>query len=230
MANKGILYVMTTIVDGIVKIGKTGSDNFENRMSYLEKNGYANMPGLRRNFAIEVEDYDKKEKLLHNTFEAGRAANTELFAADINRVKELMAALDGKIVYPKTASKEAEFVAASDAVQETKDKFLIPDGVYTLNSKKTNFGPVNATMKVEDHKFTVLAGSTCCPISMKNPPAIRINANVEDDKLIEDVECSSPSTASTVVLGSSSDGWKIWKNEKGESIDVYRTKAAEEDD
>lgn len=38
--SRGIIYVMTTVVDGLVKIGKTGCDNFEQRMTYLENNGY----------------------------------------------------------------------------------------------------------------------------------------------------------------------------------------------
>lgn len=30
--SRGIIYVMTTVVPGLVKIGKTGSSNFEQRM------------------------------------------------------------------------------------------------------------------------------------------------------------------------------------------------------
>lgn len=39
---------------GLIKIGKTGNDQFENRMRFLENNGYANITGLKREFAIEV--------------------------------------------------------------------------------------------------------------------------------------------------------------------------------
>ena len=35
---KGIIYLMTTVVPGLVKIGKTGTDQFENRMKFLESN------------------------------------------------------------------------------------------------------------------------------------------------------------------------------------------------
>lgn len=48
---KGIIYVMTTVVPGLIKIGKTGTDNFENRMYQLERNGYFNVVGLKRKFA-----------------------------------------------------------------------------------------------------------------------------------------------------------------------------------
>lgn len=52
---KGVIYVMTTVVPGLVKIGKTGTDNFEKRMYQLERNGYFNVVGLKREFAIEVD-------------------------------------------------------------------------------------------------------------------------------------------------------------------------------
>ena len=34
---RGIIYVMTTVVPGLIKIGKTGTDNFESRMYNLER-------------------------------------------------------------------------------------------------------------------------------------------------------------------------------------------------
>ena len=52
---KGIIYLMTTVVSGLIKIGKTRNDQFENRMRSLESNGYANITGLKREFAIEVD-------------------------------------------------------------------------------------------------------------------------------------------------------------------------------
>ena len=51
---KGIIYLMSTVVPGLIKIGKIRIDQFENRMSFLEKNGYANIAGLKRKFAIQV--------------------------------------------------------------------------------------------------------------------------------------------------------------------------------
>lgn len=41
--SKGIIYVMTTVVPGLVKKGKTGSENYEKRMYNLEHNGYATL-------------------------------------------------------------------------------------------------------------------------------------------------------------------------------------------
>ena len=51
---KGIIYLMVTVVPGLVKIGKTGLDNFDTRMRALEKNGYANVTGLKRNLLLKL--------------------------------------------------------------------------------------------------------------------------------------------------------------------------------
>lgn len=58
---KGIIYLMATAVSGLIKIGKTGTGSYEERMRNLEKNGYCNVAGLKRFFAIELDDYEDKE-------------------------------------------------------------------------------------------------------------------------------------------------------------------------
>ena len=73
---------MTTAVSGLIKIGKTGARNYPERMRFLEANGYYNVAGLRRFFAIELEDYDDKESLLHEIFSKHQVGNSELFALD----------------------------------------------------------------------------------------------------------------------------------------------------
>ena len=66
---RGIIYMMTSVVPGLIKIGKTGKENFESRMYNLERNGYSNVTGLKRAFAIEVDDFDEKERLLDDIFD-----------------------------------------------------------------------------------------------------------------------------------------------------------------
>ena len=56
---KGIIYIMPTAVSGLVKIGKTGTSNYPERMRALEANGYYNAAGLKRFFAIELDDSDE---------------------------------------------------------------------------------------------------------------------------------------------------------------------------
>lgn len=106
---KGIIYLMTTAVTGLIKIGKTRSAQYQERMRNLESNGYYNVVGLKRAFAIEVDDYEDKEKLLHEIFSKHQIANSELFALDLDMVKKLLFAFEGKIVFPKETNKEKGF-------------------------------------------------------------------------------------------------------------------------
>lgn len=116
---------MTTVVDGLVKIGKTGTSNFESRMYNLEHNGYANVTGLKRKFAIEVEDYDEKEGLLDTIFEKSNVPGTELFAIDVDLVIQLLSSFEGIVIYPKAEKKDRIFDEATDKVEkkaEPRDK------------------------------------------------------------------------------------------------------------
>lgn len=126
----GVLYVMSTIVPGLVKIGKTTTDRFDSRMYTLERNGYNNVTGLRREFAIEVERYGEKERMLADIFAKARVPGSELFALDINLAIELLASFEGRQIYPKTSteSKSKVFDDAAKNHQENTDIQCIPDG------------------------------------------------------------------------------------------------------
>lgn len=106
---KGIIYLMSTAVSGLVKIGKTGTANYQERMRFLEANGYYNTAGLKRYFAIELEDYDDKENLLHEIFSKHQVGTSELFALDQDLIRQLLLSFDGKIIYPEIVNKEKEF-------------------------------------------------------------------------------------------------------------------------
>lgn len=106
---KGVIYIMTTAVAGLIKIGKTGTKNFNERMRFLEANGYYNVVGLKRFFAIELEDYDEKEALIHEIFSKHQVDGSELFALDSELVQQLLLAFDGKVVFPENTNKEREF-------------------------------------------------------------------------------------------------------------------------
>lgn len=219
---KGIIYCMTTIVPGLVKIGKTGTDNFEQRMYNLERNGYVNVVGLKRRFAIEVEDYDEKEILIHELFSKSNVPNTELFAVDSELVVQLLSSLEGRQIFPKSISKEEVFNAATDEIQKDLDKAnkrLIPDGIYYISEKN-----IKATMRAENGKFIVIKGSQCLPCNKDWMPESRKNAKIENGILMEDVECKSPSTAGWIVLGNANNGWLTWKTEDGKLIDAFRKK------
>ena len=102
---KGIIYITITSVTGLIKIGKTRTDQFENRMTALEQNGYWNVSGLKRFFAVEVEDYDEKEKLLHTIFSKSQVDKSELFALNKDLAKEILESFGGKQIYPKIEEK-----------------------------------------------------------------------------------------------------------------------------
>jgi len=217
---KGIIYVMTTVVPGLIKVGKTGTNNFESRMYTLEHNGYSNVVGLKRYFAIEVDDYDEKELLIDEIFSKSRLENTELFALDVNLVVQLLSSFEGKQIYPKESSKEEVF----DEATSNREKYLVPDGIYTFSRKVKGIGAVKASMRVEKGVFTVLAGSECVPCDPKKKISIRDKAEIKNGILQKDVAANSPSLAAILVLGMSANGWVTWKDSKGRYIDHYRRK------
>ncbi len=229
---KGIIYVMTTAVPGLIKIGKTGSNNFEQRMYNLEHDGYRNVTALKRSFAIEVEDYDEKESLLHTIFEKSRLADTELFAIDVNIVIQLLSSFDGNMIYPISETKDEVFDTAAD---NSKGK-LIPNGKYTFErKKKSDNKTVKATTVIQNGSWTLLKGSVLG--ITENPGVSKIAKKTRNNmpldskgRLLEDFELGecSPSFAGVVVMNAANDGWLDWKNENGEPVDIYRIKETEE--
>ena len=222
---KGIIYVMTTVVPGLIKIGKTGLANYEQRMATLERNGYSNVVGLKRYFAIEVDEYDDKERLIGEIFSKSRVENTELFAVDVNLAVRLLSSFEGKQVFPKDKSKEEVF----DTATANRDIALIPEGTYFFERKVKAWDDkvVTGTMEVKNGKFIVKKDSVICPIEGKGNTgaiAIRKTIKVANDILQEDVETSSPSAAGGVLIGAACNGWTNWKDASGKSLDYYRKK------
>lgn len=149
--------------------------------------------------------------------------NTELFALDIDLVIQLLSSFDGKQIYPETRTKDETFEEAAKERQVKLDWGCIPNGKYYLSQYRNNFGNVTATMNVLDGVFIVLKGSTCAPVEGEVwiPESRRI-AQIENNILMENVACNSPSTAGWIPLGKPNNDWLVWKNEKGEPIDIYR--------
>ena len=223
---KGIIYLMTTVVPGLVKIGKTGTNNFEERMRNLEKNGYSNVVGLKRYFAIEVDDYDEKELLIDELFSKSRVEKTELFAVDINLAVQLLSSFEGKQIFPQTVTKEEIF----DEATIKRDISLIPEGIYYFDRKIKAWDNkhVKGTMRIENGKFIVLKGSIICPNEGKgNSDEVhekRISIKINNDILQEDVELTSPSAAGGLLIGAACNGWVNWKDKDGKTLDYYRRK------
>ena len=244
---KGIIYCMTTIVPGLVKIGKTGENNFEQRMYNLEHNGYNQVVGLKRKVAILVDDYDEKEQLIDEIFSKSRIVGTELFALDINLVIQLLASLDGEVIYPKNHTKEELFDIASGQITkkqvsapqtpknpEKQTECEIPNGTYYFARKLKRWDNkvANGVMVVKNGKMYVRKGSDICPLmssgGSEEAKKLRENAKIANDVLLEDIEVSSPSAAAGIIIGSASNGWADWKTKEGDPIDIFRTKGKQE--
>lgn len=191
-------------------------------MRLLEAHGYANVGGLKREFAIEVDDYDDKEKLIHHLFSKSRIANTELFAIDAEIIKSLFASFDGKIVYLKNKTKRAVFSQASEEIKLQADLGFIPDGTYTLQRIVKGFGKVCGKAIVKNGKLILQKGRLCAPSNQDNSPAICRKAKLMNNVLQVNLICPSPSSAGWVVLGKSNNGWSEWKNATGKPISYYR--------
>ncbi|MDY6100383.1 MAG: hypothetical protein SPI62_00665 [Candidatus Enteromonas sp.] len=226
---KGIIYVCSTVVEGLVKIGKAGSDNFEQRMYNLEKNGYRNVTGLHREFAIEVDNFDDIEILLDDIFAKSRVGGTELFSLDINKVIQLLSAFKGKQVYPLDESQEEVFKKATDAAQSTS---LLPDGTYTYEGKsQKGIAKFSGVMESHNGKLVLKAGSKLAPLTSTRTSSWMSQRKALGDgsvTLAHDVDCTSVSVAGYFVCGHEVNGWNVWKNGNGEAIDVYRQKAKKE--
>lgn len=218
MSEKGIIYVMSTAVEGLIKFGITQS--FEARMHQLEHSGYRNVATLKRQFAIEVNDYADKENLLKNLFESRRLGDSELFSMDLQYAIQLLSSFKGRQIYPNDETSEEVFERATEIIESSK----IPDGQYYLKAKCYGQN-VKGILKVSEGKLTLLSGAILSPtanIQVKSYADARDNAHKEDNVLAEDISCNSVSMAAAIVCGRNENGWEKWKNENGEKINIYR--------
>ncbi len=136
MANKGVIYIMTTVVNGLIKIGKTDTKQYNTRMNNLESNGYFNVNGLKRYFAVEVDEYHKKEKLIHTIFSKSQVAKSELFALDKDLAKEMLESFEGTQIYPVTVIM-GKTAKKTKAVSATKTKKTV--STHSVKTPKLTF-------------------------------------------------------------------------------------------
>ena len=226
--SRGIIYVCSTAVEGLIKIGRT--NDFQKRMKLLEDNGYRNVTGLKRQFAIEVDNHEEIEQLLDDLFAKSRVGNTELFSLDLNKIIQLLSSFAGKQVYPTNETKQEVFSNVTEIIHSK----MIPDGEYFLSRKIKEINQtVKAQMFVENGKFILKKGSNIAPYKEYKTPSwisVRKDMRLDNDRiLLKDVECSSPSMAAALVVGQSANGWTSWKNTNNQLINIYRQNDIDED-
>lgn len=220
---KGIIYIMTTSVNGLIKIGKT--DNFNKRMTFLEQNGYWNVSGLKRFYAVRVDNYDKKEKLIHTMFSKSQVANSELFALDKHIAQELLESFGGEQVYPELVNKPTRI--SKKKVPEASPASNIVICHMGRKIKAWNNKIPNATMEIRDGKYVVIAGSELCPVEgsgdHQSTKKRRAAANIKNNILKTEEVFDSPSAASVFVCNCADNGWTSWRLENEDQLQTIRS-------
>lgn len=218
--SKAILYVMSTIVPGLVKIGMT--NDFEKEMAMLERNGYCNIVALKREYAVETDDCENKKDMIDQLLRNKRIADTDLYAVDADLIVYFFSSLRGTQVYPVKDKEEEEKPDRSHKWD------LVPDGRYYMRkrSPRASNHVIEAIMDVVNGvyvipKGTKLIASDCSGLS-ETIRKIRESDSVKSNTTTKDIKFASPSGASSFIMGTPSNGWNDWRGADGESIDKYR--------
>lgn len=85
---------------------------------------------MKRFFAIELEDYDDKEVLLHEIFNKHQVGNSELFALDQDLVRQLLLSFDGAVIYPEKINREKEFDKVATSRKQSALFSFYKKGLY----------------------------------------------------------------------------------------------------
>ena len=156
MGAKGVVYVMSC-TQGLLKIGCTATKQFQTRMKFLESNGYQNFNGLQREFAVEVDDFQQKEHLIHRLFDKSQVKvngkGIEMFAVDLTLVEDLMRSFGGKQIYPNTGKSTSKGKSAVTVTSKTSGKKAMrPNLTFALINI-----PIGSTLQyTDDPSITVV--------------------------------------------------------------------------
>lgn len=95
---KGIIYIFTNeSMPGLIKIGKT--TNIKQRLQDLDTTGVPTP--FKLHYAVEVDGYDQKEKLIHQGYAKDRVRpNREFFRIEPENATAILKALGGKEIDP----------------------------------------------------------------------------------------------------------------------------------
>ena len=169
--SKGIVYIMRC-TQGLLKIGCCETKEFPNRMKRLEDDGYKNFNGFERIFAVEVEDYQHKEKLCHRLFDKSQVKingkGIEMFAIDdLPLVEELLLSFGGTQIYPKVTVEEPVIPANTqkDSKKTQRKPLTFADCCIPIGSTLHFVKDPNITAITVDDKNQVVYHGTTYSIS-----------------------------------------------------------------
>lgn len=168
----------------------------------------------------KIKEADKIS--LHNGNEPTKSYIDETIEADLNGdiyecIEVLVSLLIGDNIFEKidktSNKKSGEIFICKDTKGNYAEGKYLEDGFLVFKNAKTNLSTTNSfgTRKIIRNEL--------------------ISNNILVQKkdsyvLIKDFLFKSPSSASSVVLGRSSNGWTEWKNKQGKTLDdIYRNKA-----
>ena len=235
MADKGYIYIMTNKSfnrEDWIKIGYT--TNLNHRVKSLSNTGLPYDYELYAYYEVPAVDH-MQDKALHNLIvklnpKMRLVKNREFFEItpqDAYEVLELMATIHGTRDRLKKCDQQSEKELKPRIVENVYSRRIVQN---ELNSD-TEFvcqgngayakGKINA-----DKSFVVFAGSR---IANKVTPSLMSNKRmycdlrndlinngfIEDCVVLKDIVFKSPSAASCIVLGRSSNGYVDWKTAEG---------------
>lgn len=146
---KGILYIMTTPVSGVIKIGIAGdAKKYQERMRFLSSNGYGNISGLRPYFAIELENYIETESLLKDLFKFIRLGDSELYSMEADKAKQLLLTFSGSVLFPKDATSKSTQIKQIAKVRKQGQLFNMFDKGIKIGDILTFVDDPNIKVKV----------------------------------------------------------------------------------
>lgn len=129
------------------------------------------------------------------------------------------------VLEPNTEAVVDEKPTAPVKQKVFKSRGQIPDGIYMLNHKVHGMNqPVVARASVKNGEWTILPGSMIAPMSTSGKPfeQYRKDAEIVNGILLTSIRATSPSNAAGICLGCVSSGYRVWKNDAGQPIDIYR--------
>ena len=223
----GYIYIMTNpgFKDNLVKIGY--SKNPEQRRKELSRE--SGTPAPYKIYALYAVQQKLSDKSLHKLIDT---INPELRLSKNKEFYEVSPEIAYNWLEAISQISHTENRLSLYKPKEKRRTIKNPlgnvpkDELFYIKGDKKD-GP-NASMKITDGRFVVLAGSKISQINYKSLSQTcrtlrnKYLSSPLNGVIDKDVIFSSPSGAAVFVCGYSVDGYDAWKNCKGKSLSIYR--------